>query len=51
MPARHVIGEPALGIIKEVIGFRQFMLRGLENVSLEWALVTRQASFFVLWVQ
>jgi Transposase DDE domain len=31
--------EPVFGIIKEVIGFRRFMLRGREKVSLEWTLV------------
>jgi hypothetical protein len=31
--------EPVLGIIKEVIGFRQFSLRGLLNVRGEWTLV------------
>ena len=32
--------EPVFGIIKQAMGFRQFLLRGLENVSLEWTLVT-----------
>jgi hypothetical protein len=31
--------EPVIGIIKEVLGFRQFSLRGLTNVSGEWCLV------------
>src|SRR5213593_4631364 len=31
--------EPVFGIIKSVIGFRQFLLRGLAKVSLEWQLV------------
>ena len=31
--------EPVIGIIKQVMGFRQFMLRGLEKVSGEWQLV------------
>ena len=31
--------ETAFGIIKEVMGFRGFMLRGLEKVSGEWGLV------------
>jgi hypothetical protein len=31
--------EPAIGIIKEVMGFRRFMLRGLEMVAGEWDLV------------
>jgi hypothetical protein len=32
--------EPVFGIIKSVLGFRQFLLRGLENVKGEWSLVT-----------
>ena len=31
--------EPVFGIIKSVMGFRQFLLRGLENVQAEWTLV------------
>jgi hypothetical protein len=31
--------EPVFGIIKEAMGFRRFMLRGLEKVALEWTLV------------
>jgi transposase len=31
--------EPVFGIIKSVMGFRQFLLRGLEKVGLEWQLV------------
>jgi len=31
--------EPVFGIIKSVLGFRQFRLRGQEKVSLEWTLV------------
>lgn len=31
--------EPVFGIIKAVMGFRRFMLRGLAKVSLEWDLV------------
>jgi transposase len=31
--------EPAFGIIKEVLGFRRFSLRGLAKVTLEWDLV------------
>jgi len=31
--------EPVIGIIKEVLGFRQFSLRGLKNVAGEWCLV------------
>jgi hypothetical protein len=32
--------EPVFGIIKHVLGFRQFSLRGLEAVSGEWTLVS-----------
>jgi len=31
--------EPVFGIIKQAFGFRRFMLRGLEKVSLEWTLI------------
>jgi hypothetical protein len=31
--------EPVFGIIKEVMGFRRFSLRGHAKVSLEWTLV------------
>ena len=32
--------EPVFGIIKQVMGFRQFLLRGCEAVSGEWTLVS-----------
>jgi transposase len=31
--------EPVFGIIKHVMGFRQFMLRGIDKVDTEWSLV------------
>lgn len=31
--------EPVIGIIKEILGFRQFSLRGLKKVTGEWCLV------------
>ena len=31
--------EPVIGIIKSVLGFRQFRLRGLENINGEWNVV------------
>jgi hypothetical protein len=37
---RKQIPEPVFGIVKSVIGFRQFMLRGIDNVRSEWNLVT-----------
>ena len=33
--------EPVFGIVKQAMGFRQFLLRGLEKVEGEWALVAR----------
>ncbi len=33
--------EPVFGIIKSVLGFRQFLLRGREKVALEWQWVWR----------
>jgi len=36
---RKQIVEPVFGQIKEVRGFRRFLLRGLENVSGEWDLI------------
>jgi transposase len=32
--------EPVFGIIKSVLGFRQFLLRGVDRVRGEWSLVT-----------
>jgi hypothetical protein len=37
---RKQIPEPVFGIIKSVMGFRQFSLRGLQKVKGEWNLVT-----------
>lgn len=37
---RKQIPEPVFGIIKSVMGFRQFSLRGLHKVKGEWNLVT-----------
>jgi hypothetical protein len=37
---RKQTSEPVFGIIKSVLGFRQFLLRGLDNVRGEWSLVT-----------
>jgi transposase len=37
---RKQMPEPVFGIIKSVLGFRQFLLRGLDNVRGEWNLVT-----------
>ena len=37
---RNTTVEPAFGIIKSVLGFRRFHLRGLEKVNLEWQLLS-----------
>ena len=37
--------EPVFGIIKNVMGFRQFMLRGIEKVNIEWSLVRTAYNF------
>jgi hypothetical protein len=37
---RKQIPEPVFGIIKSVMGFRQFLLRGIDKVRGEWKLVT-----------
>jgi len=41
--------EPVFGIIKHCMGFRQFLLRGLEKVTGEWQLVTTAYNFKRLW--
>ena len=37
---RKTTVEPVFGIIKRIMGFRQFLMRGLENIGIEWDLVT-----------
>jgi IS5 family transposase len=37
---RKQMPEPVFGIIKSVMGFRQFLLRGIDQVRGEWSLVT-----------
>lgn len=37
---RRITVEPAIGIIKNVLGFVRFRLRGLEKVKIEWQLVS-----------
>jgi transposase len=41
--------EPVFGIIKSVLGFRQFLLRGLEKVNGEWSLVRLAYNLKRLW--
>jgi len=42
---RHQTVEPVFGIIKQILGFRQFLLRGKVKVSLEWNVVTLAYNF------
>ncbi|MEO6908716.1 MAG: transposase, partial [Abditibacteriaceae bacterium] len=42
---RHQTVEPVFGIIKQALGFRQFLLRGIEKVSIEWNLITLAYNF------
>jgi hypothetical protein len=37
---RKQMPKPVFGIIKSVLGFRQFLLRGIDKVRGEWSLVT-----------
>lgn len=37
--ARKYTVEPVIGIIKEILGFRQFSLRGEQAAAGEWCLV------------
>ena len=37
--------EPVFGIIKAAMGFRRFLLRGMQKVSLEWSMVTLAYNF------
>lgn len=46
---RKMTVEPVFGIIKSALGFRQFLLRGLEKVSGEWALVCLGYNIKRLW--
>lgn len=41
--------EPVFGIIKSVMGFRQFLLRGHEKVKTEWSLVCLAYNVKRLW--
>ena len=36
---RKETAEPVFGIIKQAMGFRQFLLRGLGKVNMEWEIV------------
>ena len=38
-PLRKQVAEPVFGQIKQARGFRQFLLRGIEKVRAEWAMI------------
>ncbi len=46
---RKVIVEPVFGQIKEVRGFRRFLLRGLAHIRGEWSLVCLTHNLLKLW--
>jgi len=46
---RKVIVEPVFGQIKEVRGFRRFVLRGLEHIRGEWRLVCLTHNLLKIW--
>lgn len=45
---KHIV-EPVFGQIKHVRGFRQFLLRGLENVRAEWKLLCLTHNLLKIW--
>ena len=45
---KHLV-EPVFGIIKEQMGVRRFLLRGLLNVSAEWAALATAFNLRILW--
>ncbi len=46
---RKAVVEPVHGQIKQARGFRQFLRRGIERVSQEWALVCAAHNLLKLW--
>jgi hypothetical protein len=44
-----VIVEPVFGILKQGEGFRRWIVRGLENVRTQWALVCTAYNLTKLW--
>jgi hypothetical protein len=45
---RKQVVEPVFGQIKQARGFRQFLLRGLNNVRGEWAMLCTAHNLFKL---
>jgi len=46
---RKELAEPTFGIMKEVQWARRFLLRGILNVSCEWALLSTAFNLRTLW--
>ena len=46
---RKVIVEPVCGQIKEVRGFRRFLLRGLDAIRGEWCLICLTHNLLKIW--
>jgi transposase len=46
---RMILPEPVFGIIKEQMGVRRFLLRGLQGVRAEWTLVAIAFNLRTLW--
>lgn len=46
---RKLLVEPVFGIIKEQLGARRFLLRGLVNVSAEWTMLATAFNLRTLW--
>ncbi len=46
---RKVLSEPTFGILKEQLGARRFLLRGLSNVRAEFFLLATAFNLRTLW--
>jgi Transposase DDE domain len=46
---RQVIVEPVFGQLKEVRGFRRFLLRGLQKIRGAWRLICLTQHLLTLW--
>ena len=46
---RKELPEPAFGILKEQMGMRRFLLRGLSNVKAEWITAVTAFNLRSLW--
>ncbi|MDO8691614.1 MAG: transposase, partial [Dehalococcoidia bacterium] len=46
---RKELPEPVFGILKELLGARRFLLRGLSNVLWEWMLLGTAFNLRTLW--